>query len=92
MPYSSDLTDEEWELFEPLLLEILPKKKQTCPSNWGLGQDACKNLQDEVQMLDIAKLQVLPLQSISLKPFSSTGLDYFWTAYYSKIASTPCLY
>jgi transposase len=29
MPYSSDLTDAEWEIFEPLLLEILPKKKQT---------------------------------------------------------------
>ena len=34
MPYSSDLTDTEWEIFEPLLLEILPKKKQTRPSNW----------------------------------------------------------
>jgi transposase len=34
MPHSSDLTDEEWDLFEPLLLEILPKKKQTRPSNW----------------------------------------------------------
>jgi len=34
MPYSSDLTDEEWELFEPLLLESLPPRKQTRPSNW----------------------------------------------------------
>lgn len=34
MPYSSDLTDEEWKIFEPLLLEILPPKKQTRPSNW----------------------------------------------------------
>jgi transposase len=34
MAYSSDLTDEEWEIFEPLLLELLPKKKQTRPSNW----------------------------------------------------------
>lgn len=34
MPYSSDLTDAEWEIFEPLLLDILPKKKQTRPSNW----------------------------------------------------------
>ena len=34
MPYFSDLTDEEWEIFEPLLLEILPPKKQTRPSNW----------------------------------------------------------
>jgi transposase len=28
MPYSSDLTDAEWAIFEPLLLEILPTKKQ----------------------------------------------------------------
>ncbi|NJN58196.1 MAG: transposase [Leptolyngbyaceae cyanobacterium SL_5_9] len=34
MPYSSDLIDAEWEIFEPLLLEILPKKKQARPSNW----------------------------------------------------------
>ena len=34
MPYSSDLTDAEWEIFEPLLLQILPPKKQTRPSNW----------------------------------------------------------
>jgi len=33
MPYSSDLTDAEWEIFEPLLLKILPQKKQTRPSN-----------------------------------------------------------
>ena len=34
MTYASDLTDAEWEIFEPLLLEILPTKKQTRPSNW----------------------------------------------------------
>ena len=34
MPYSSSLTDEEWEILEPLLPQILPKKKQTRPSNW----------------------------------------------------------
>jgi len=34
MNYSSDLTDAEWEIFEPLLLERLPTKKQTRPSNW----------------------------------------------------------
>ncbi|WP_442938897.1 transposase [Nostoc sp.] len=28
MEYSSDLTDAEWEIFEPLLQEILPTKKQ----------------------------------------------------------------
>jgi transposase len=34
MPYSSSLTDKEWEIIEPLLLKILPKKKRTRPSNW----------------------------------------------------------
>lgn len=34
MPYSSSLTDEEWEVLEPLLPQILPQKKQTRPSNW----------------------------------------------------------
>jgi transposase len=34
MPYSSSLTDPEWEIFEPLLVEILPQKKRTRPSNW----------------------------------------------------------
>ncbi len=31
MPYSSD---EEWEILEPLLPQILPKRKKTRPSNW----------------------------------------------------------
>ena len=34
MPYSSSLTDAEWEVLEPLLVEILPPKKRTRPSNW----------------------------------------------------------
>jgi transposase len=34
MDYSSSLTDKEWECLEPLLLEVLPSKKQTRPSNW----------------------------------------------------------
>lgn len=34
MPYSSSLTDEEWEILEPLLLAILLKKKRTRPADW----------------------------------------------------------
>jgi transposase len=34
MPYSSSLTDAEWEILEPLLLQLLPIKKQTRPCNW----------------------------------------------------------
>jgi len=28
MAYSSDLSDAEWEMVEPLLLELLPRKKK----------------------------------------------------------------
>jgi transposase len=35
MPYSSSLTDEEWEILEPLLPEILPQKKETRPPEWS---------------------------------------------------------
>ena len=38
MPSSSSLTDAEWEIREPLLLQILPKKKRTRPSNWTKRQ------------------------------------------------------
>jgi transposase len=31
MPYSSDLTDEEWEILEPLLLQILPTLEADSP-------------------------------------------------------------
>lgn len=34
MPYSSSLTDREWEILEPLLIDILPQKRQTRPPNW----------------------------------------------------------
>lgn len=34
MPYSSSLTDAEWEILEPLLPQILPMKKQTRPYDW----------------------------------------------------------
>ncbi len=35
MAYSSSLTDSEWEIFEPLLLEALPQKKKTRPLDWS---------------------------------------------------------
>jgi transposase len=34
MSYSSSLSDQEWEILEPLLLEILPPKKRTRPPEW----------------------------------------------------------
>lgn len=34
MPYSSSLTDKEWEIIEPLL----PKNKQTRPPKWSKRQ------------------------------------------------------
>lgn len=38
MLYSSSLTDEEWQILQPLLLEILPKKKRTRPFDWTKRQ------------------------------------------------------
>jgi transposase len=35
MAYSSSLTDEEWEILEPLLAEILPQRKVTAPTIWS---------------------------------------------------------
>jgi transposase len=34
MAYSSSLTDEEWKILEPLLLQAIPTKKRTRPPNW----------------------------------------------------------
>ncbi|NQE38388.1 hypothetical protein [Microcoleus asticus] len=34
MPYSTNLTDAEWEVLSPLLSQILPLKKKTRPPNW----------------------------------------------------------
>jgi transposase len=34
MVYSSSFTDAEWDIFEPLLIQILPKKKRTRPCDW----------------------------------------------------------
>jgi len=34
MSYSSSLTDKEWEILEPLVVEIVPTKKRTRPTNW----------------------------------------------------------
>jgi transposase len=38
MPYSSSLTDAEWEILEPLLPQILPQKKRTRPRDWTMRQ------------------------------------------------------
>lgn len=38
MPYSSSLTDEEWEILQPLLSEILQTLKRTRPPNWTKRQ------------------------------------------------------
>jgi transposase len=34
MSYSTDLTNTEWFILEPILHQILPIKKATRPSNW----------------------------------------------------------
>lgn len=35
MVYSSSLTDREWEILEPLLPHVLPKRKRTRPLDWS---------------------------------------------------------
>lgn len=35
MGYSSSLSDQEWEILEPLLEEVLPAKNQTRPCKWS---------------------------------------------------------
>lgn len=35
LPFSSSLTDTEWEILKPLLLEVLPLKKQIKPLSWS---------------------------------------------------------
>jgi len=35
MSYTRDLTDKEWSVVEPLLLEYLLGKKRTCPLKWS---------------------------------------------------------
>lgn len=35
MSYSSSLTDREWEILEPLLPAVLPKKQSTRPLDWS---------------------------------------------------------
>jgi len=35
MSYTRDLTDKEWSIVEPLLLEYLLGKKRTCPLKWS---------------------------------------------------------
>ncbi|MDQ2099980.1 MAG: hypothetical protein QQW96_20310 [Tychonema bourrellyi B0820] len=44
MPYSTNLTDAEWETLSPLLNQILPKKKKTRPPNWTQREILNKNL------------------------------------------------
>jgi transposase len=34
MPYSTNLTEAEWEVLSPLLSQILPLKKKSLPPNW----------------------------------------------------------
>jgi transposase len=59
MAYSSDLTDAEWEVFEPLLLEILPFLKDVKWFLSGLCDAICfaATLRDRFQPL------LIPTQS-----------------------------
>ncbi|MEH1791866.1 MULTISPECIES: hypothetical protein [unclassified Nostoc] len=60
MAYSSNLTDAEWEIFEPLLQEILPTKKQTRPTNWPIARYLQWNSLSTKKWMQLAVWTVLP--------------------------------
>lgn len=70
MPYSSSLTDEEWEILEPLLPQILPIRKQTRPSNWTKREildGICYQLKNGCNWQDLPK---------DLPPYSTVYWHY----------------
>ena len=70
MPYSSSLTDAEWEALEPLLVKILPPKKRTRPSNWT-KRDIIDGIRD--QLKNGCNWQDLPKD---LPPYSTVYWHY----------------
>jgi hypothetical protein len=54
MSYSSSLTDQEWEILEPLLCQVLPQKKQTRPSNWAKRDIQGRHLLPTQEWLQLA--------------------------------------
>jgi transposase len=60
MTYSTNLSDREWEIVEPLL----PKKKMTCPPKWSKRQifDAILYQLKKVAIGRICRKIFLPIQ------------------------------
>lgn len=60
MAYSSDLSDAEWEIVEPLLLELPPKKKKTRPPKWTNRQMA-SYINSKMVVIGATYLETYPL-------------------------------
>ena len=85
MAYSSSLTDVEWEILEPLLLEILPQKKATCPSKWTRREiidGVLYQLKNGCNWEDLPKDLPPCLGARSLAPQSDAGSHRYSTVYW----------
>ena len=60
MPYSSSLTEAEWEVLAPLLLEILPVKKQTRPPEWTCTRNLGWHLLSTQEWLQLGRFAERP--------------------------------
>jgi hypothetical protein len=89
MSYSSSLTDQEWEILEPLLCQVLPQKKQTRPSNWTKRDIQGRHLLPTQEWLQLAGFTqrfaallhgLLALQAVaSRRGDRETDVSFTWT-------------
>ena len=62
MAYSSDLSDAEWEIVEPLLLELLPRKKKTRPPNGQIDKSLMAScINSKMVVIGATYLETYPL-------------------------------
>jgi hypothetical protein len=75
MPYSTNLTDAEWEVLSPLLSQILPLKKKTRPPNWTRARNFKWHLLSTQEWLQLGRPtkrftsllnRILALQTVAL--------------------------
>ena len=85
MAYSSSLSDQEWEILEPLLPDILPLKKQTRPLKWSYREildGILYRLKNGCNWVDLPKDLPPCLGARSLAPQSDAGSHRYSTVYW----------
>ena len=85
MAYSSSLSDQEWEILEPLLPNILPLKKQTRPLKWSYREildGILYRLKNGGNWVDLPKDLPPCLGARSLAPQSDAGSHRYSTVYW----------